>query len=335
MKFYIFVFTFLEIIFLSCSKSGKINSEVIARINGENINSSQVNKLIQQELYDELNRIYDIRNKALDSYIDLRILQQQAEKENLSPDEYANKYVTRKIETFGVDSLYNLYRLGERIIFHDLGISNAAKDTLGEKLTLKYNLRACIVQELIDSLRRDSNISKYLYPPKKPSIDLNDLLVFYRGKTDSKVTVYIISDFDCNKCIESHPMYDSLYVNYGNTVKFGYINFSTIPTLAQIACCAANEQGAFWEYHDSLYNQKHFIDSLSVYNIAKQINLNMDKFQSDIRNVAIADEVDKTIQKLIERGIFATPTVIVNKRLIYNSNSYDEISHLIDMELNR
>lgn len=184
-------------------------------------------------------------------------------------------------------------------------------------------------------MKQNAKVDKYLYSPKSPNIDLNDLLVFYRGKFDSKVSVYIISDFDCNKCIESHPMYDSLYINYKNTVKFGYINFSTIPTLAQIACSAANEQGAFWEYHDSLYNQKNFIDSLTVYNIAKHINLNIDKFQSDIKNVAIADEINQTIQKLIERRIFATPTVIVNNRLIYDSNSYDEISHLIDMELNK
>lgn len=336
MKIYISIIAILELLLLSCSnKPDSANSEVIALVNGEKIYSYQVDKLIQQELYDELNRIYNIKSEALDSYIDLEILHQQAKKENISSDLYADKHVKWKIKSFGTDSLYNLYKLGERLKFHALNLSTAMQDTFGEKLSLKYNLRACIIQELIDSLKQNANINKYLYPPKSPNIDLNDLLVFYRGKSDSKVSVYIISDFDCNKCIESHLMYDSLYINYKNTVKFGYINFSTIPTLAQIACCAANEQGAFWEYHDSLYNQKNFIDSLTVYNIAKQVNLNIDKFQSDIRNIVIADKINQTIQRLIERGIFATPTVIVNNRLIYDSNSYDEISHLINMELDK
>lgn len=336
MKSFLAFLMLLEIVCLSCSnRTNRGQSEVIAQVNGEEIHSSQVDKLIQQELYDELNRIHSIKNKALNTYIDLKILQQQAEKENLSTDEYSDKYVKRKIEAFGVDSLYNLYKLGGRLRIHGQGISTADKDTLGENLTLKYNLRVCIVQELIDSLKKDSKISKYLYPPKNPTIELTDLLVFYRGKSDAKVTVYIVSDFDCHKCIESHSMYDSLYINYKENVKFGYINFSTIPTLAQIAACAANKQGVFWEYHDLLYNHKEFIDSVAVYNIAKQMNLDVNKFQNDLKDVRISDEIDKTIQKLVERGLFATPTVIVNNRLIYDSNSYDEISHLIEMELKK
>lgn len=79
---------------LSCSnKPAPANSGVIAQVNGEKIYSYQVDKLIQQELYDELNRIYNIKSEALDSYIDLKILRQQAEKENISPNLYADKYI--------------------------------------------------------------------------------------------------------------------------------------------------------------------------------------------------------------------------------------------------
>jgi len=52
-------------------------------------------------------------------------------------------------------------------------------------------------------------------------------------------------------------------------------------------------------------------------------------------NKIAADKINETINKLVEMGIYATPTIIVNGRLIYNSNSYNEISHLIELELNK
>ena len=150
---------------------------------------------------------------------------------------------------------------------------------------------------------------------------------------NSNVSLYLISDFDCNKCIESHSLYDSIYWAYKDKVKFGYINFSAAPTLAQLACNAANEQGKFWQYHDSLYTKKQFIDSLTVYNLAVSIGLNIEQFENDLLSPSAANIINETIESLVHKGIFATPTVIVNQRMIYNSSSFSEISYLIEQEL--
>lgn len=36
---------------------------------------------------------------------------------------------------------------------------------------------------------------------------------------------------------------------------------------------------------------------------------------------------------LVNRGVFATPTIIVNDRLVYMTNSYEELSRLLEYEL--
>ena len=36
---------------------------------------------------------------------------------------------------------------------------------------------------------------------------------------------------------------------------------------------------------------------------------------------------------LVNRGIFATPTIIINDRLVYMTNSYEELSRLLEYEL--
>ena len=35
----------------------------------------------------------------------------------------------------------------------------------------------------------------------------------------------------------------------------------------------------------------------------------------------------------MERGLFATPTIIINNRLVYITNSYEELTKLLDKEL--
>lgn len=44
-------------------------------------------------------------------------------------------------------------------------------------------------------------------------------------------------------------------------------------------------------------------------------------------------EMDKVINQLVERGLMATPTIIINDRLVYVTNSYEELSRLLEYEL--
>lgn len=49
--------------------------------------------------------------------------------------------------------------------------------------------------------------------------------------------------------------------------------------------------------------------------------------------VAKEKEMDKVINQLVERGLMATPTIIINDRLVYVTNSYEELSRLLEYEL--
>ncbi|KAB6385549.1 thioredoxin domain-containing protein, partial [Bacteroides xylanisolvens] len=159
------------------------------------------------------------------------------------------------------------------------------------------------------------------------------LHTYYRGNLQSKVSMIIISDFDCDACINAHSLYDSIHQEYKDKVKFGYIHYSTMPTFAQIASDAANKQNKFWEFHDSLYTHKGYIDSIAAFNIAQNMSMDINKFQNDITNNEGKKSIEKTINQLVLLGIYATPTIIINGRLIVNSNSKEEICHLIDEEL--
>ena len=103
------------------------------------------------------------------------------------------------------------------------------------------------------------------------------------------------------------------------------------PVMADYA--TANKQNKFWEFHDSLYTHKGYIDSIAAFNIAQNMSMDINKFQNDITNNEGKKSIEKTINQLVLLGIYATPTIIINGRLIVNSNSKEEICHLIDEEL--
>ena len=194
-------------------------------------------------------------------------------------------------------------------------------------------LESVIQSNLIDSLIQNSNIKRFLYPPKSPKIQLEKKAIAYRGNLNSNTTVLLVSDFDCGKCIDFHPIYDSIYNSYKNKVRFGYVDFSSEPSPLIIASKGMNNQNKFWEFYDIVFNISTMIDSSKIFRIADSLQLDMNKFTSDFNSKEITEQITNDFSFISNSGIYATPTIIVNNRLIFNSGSYEEIARLIDIEL--
>ena len=65
------------------------------------------------------------------------------------------------------------------------------------------------------------------------------------------------------------------------------------------------------------------------------MSMDINKFQNDIANDDGKKAIENTINQLVLLGVYATPTLIINRRLIVDSNSKEEICHLIDEELSK
>lgn len=309
--------------------------EVIAELDGEVIYTNEINTIIKQELYDELCRIHEVKRKALEQLINVKLLQKEANKRQMTYQEFIDDYTDARIQQLGIDSLFKKYNIKSITEFRGKSVYSVAVDSPTGKVIGDLHLKGAIVDDLLDSLKRNKKIVQYLYPPKSPSINLNDLHTYYRGNLQSKVSVTIISDFDCESCIKAHPLYNSIYEDYKEKVKFGYIHYSTMPTFAEVASDAANKQNRFWEFQDSLYAYKGYIDSTAVFKIAHNMSMDINKLQKDIADDNGKKSIENTINQLVLLGVYATPTIIINGRLIVNSNSKEEICHLIDDELSK
>ncbi len=334
-----FIFLFITILFFtSCKPYNRnhvtdANQNILASIDSIPIVYDEVDNLIKQELYDQLSRIYLIRKVTLNEVIKDKILQLEAQKSNSTVEElknklYKNKITDANLEKFASNTNYpgKVSELRETIVFHDI------KSVKGKEIiTVRY--KEHLLNHFVDSLKQLHQIVISLKPPKSPKMTIDNLIVHYQGNVNSKVTFLIISDFDCSMCREENPIFEKMYSEYKDKVRFGFTHYSSYVSNSAIASeCAAN-QGKFWEMHDSIFKPKLIPDSVALFRMAKNLKLDMNTFGNDFKNKSISDKIHDNLLKLESAGIYGTPTIMINDRLIFNSTSINEIENVLNMQV--
>jgi protein-disulfide isomerase len=77
--------------------------------------------------------------------------------------------------------------------------------------------------------------------------------------------------------------------------------------LAQ-AAEAAGLQGRFWEMHDALLEDQGHLDDPHLWERARRLGLDLDRFEADRRSAAAAGRVESDFRSGIRAGITTTPT---------------------------
>lgn len=327
----LFLLSLLFLLILSCSIDKKRN--IVAEVNGEEISLFELSQLTKQETFDLLNLAYDIKCRALDNLISQKLLEGEADRMGFTVDHYLDEYIARRVSG-GEDSLLKRYGLiDDQVLYDKKSLYSVNSGAIEGRVLQKNKLRSILIHELVDSLTKAAKIEKYVYPPKRPDCVVEDLCTYYRGNEKAPVSLIVASDFSCERCVDFHKTLNRIFDKYQEKVRFGYINFSDAPTFAALACEAAANQNKFWEFHDSIFEHGGHVDSAFVFNLARDAGLKVDKFEEDLSSSAIYDRLDQNISELMRRGLFATPTIVINNRLIYITNPYEELSRLLDIEL--
>jgi hypothetical protein len=206
-----------------------------------------------------------------------------------------------------------------RLIYYDI---NSIKGK--ELLISRFNEN--LKDLYLDSLRNKYKIKTHLLPPTPPRIDISDLIIHYKGNLNSEVNLIVVSDFDCSICRENKVILDDIYNKYKNKIKYGYTSFGSYVSLSAIAAECAASQGKFWEMHDSIYNKRNILNEESdVLNLAYNLNLDMDLFSAELNDKYKIKDLEMNFNKIDSLGIYGTPTIIINGRIIFNSSSINEI----------
>jgi protein-disulfide isomerase len=77
---------------------------------------------------------------------------------------------------------------------------------------------------------------------------------------------------------------------------------------------AAARQGRFWEFHDSLYDDQGRLDPPHLWERARRLGLDLERFEADRRSEAVAERVERDFRSGVRAGVTTTPTLFIGGR---------------------
>ncbi len=139
-------------------------------------------------------------------------------------------------------------------------------------------------------------------------------------------------------CKKLLPLLEQVLDTYPESVRIVFKNFPLkihkFATKAAIAAMAADTQGRFWEFHDLLFDNFGKLDDQKIKEIATELGLNREKFETEKKDLKILAKVRQDFQDGRKAGVRGTPTIFVNGKKLKN-RTLEGFKVLIDKELKK
>jgi len=155
------------------------------------------------------------------------------------------------------------------------------------------------------------------------------------GKNDAKITMIEFSDFQCPFSHRVQETVDQLMEKYPikRVFKNYPLSFHQNAMIAHQSAMAAYLQGKFWEMKKLLFENQDKLDKEHILEFAKQIGLDMDKFQKDLESEKVKELIARDKNQARSLGINATPTFLINTENQKKSRKSNQISLDLKAEL--
>ena len=160
----------------------------------------------------------------------------------------------------------------------------------------------------------------------------------FKGPANAAVTIAVFDDYQWPYCARLEPFFQQVLDKYPNNVKLVVKNFP-LPShkfarKAATAALAANVQGKFWEFHTQLFKNYKVINDAKIQEIAKELGLDMEKFNKDMQSPTIQSLIARDVSNGRQIGVRGTPTIYINGKAL-KVRSLPGIYQVIEAELKK
>jgi Na+/H+ antiporter NhaA len=138
-----------------------------------------------------------------------------------------------------------------------------------------------------------------------------------RGDDDAPVTLVEYGDFECPNCGQAEPVVRELVNDFGHDLRyvFRHLPLTDVHPHAQLAAEAAeaaDDQGAFWEMHDLLFDNQAALEPMHLIGYAQELGLDVQRFTDQLRRHEHAGRIASDVDDADLSGVSGTPTFFVN-----------------------
>lgn len=159
------------------------------------------------------------------------------------------------------------------------------------------------------------------------------------GPRDAEITIVEFSDFQCPYCQKWHvQVFEQLMAAYPNKIRLVYRNLPLTQihpeamSAAEASLCA-NDQNAYWKYHDQLFDNADSLGADLYGRIASDLRLNIAAFEKCMTDHKYQAVIQEDMQFAIDLGVQSTPTFFINGLAVVGAQPLSVFQQVIDQEL--
>jgi protein-disulfide isomerase len=123
--------------------------------------------------------------------------------------------------------------------------------------------------------------------------------------------VIVYGDYECPYCAKVEAMLRDVPVRQAFR-HFPVVSKHPRGEVLARAAEAAALQGRFWEMHDSLFADQGRLDDPHLWDRARALGLDLDRFESDRRSDAVGGRVAEDFRSGVRAGVMITPTLFID-----------------------
>jgi protein-disulfide isomerase len=124
------------------------------------------------------------------------------------------------------------------------------------------------------------------------------------------VLVIEYADLECPYCARAHALLAEAPIRRVFR-HFPVVSKHPRARVLSQAAEAAGLQGAFWEMHDSLFEDQGRLDPPHLWERAERLGLDLERFEEDRRSERVEERVERDFRSGIRAGVTTTPTLFV------------------------
>jgi len=266
-------------------------------------------------------RTFDLKRQTLESMTDEYLIEQAAQRDKLSVDDYLKKEYTGKSAATEADA--------KKFYDTNKGPGTAPFDKVKPQVIQLLNRQA-----LLERLRKNAPV-KILLEPQRVVVNSSGHPAL--GAKDAPVTIVEFTDFQCPFCKRTEDTLKQLRAKYGDKIRLVHMDFplpfhSHALDAAKAARCA-NEQGKFWQYRDALFADQSKLAPADLKATAKTLGLNTSQFGACFDKAKYDSQI-KSDQAAGEKvGVDGTPAFFIDGRPLTGAQPIAKFEELIDDEL--
>jgi len=241
---------------------------------------------------------------------------------NVTPVDFAQSLDNKLVFVLGDDSKVHIYSSADGV---EQGSVPVAKETVAIDIAPRGEMLFLV----------DSN-KNYTALDISFAQDIDTAGSPFIGKEGAPISLVVFSDFQCPFCSKVQPLLDEILKKNPDKLK---IVFKHLPLQmhkqakpAALASIAAHEQGKFWQMHDALFAVSKQLTKENIEKAAKDIGLDMEKFQKDLASPSVQAKLKKDMVDAGKAGVGGTPTLFINGRQVKGRGA-NVLQEMIDQEL--